>query len=202
MVQRGNSYHLRIQRYPFWAADIGMAASDADPYLAYLEALPTRERCLFAVSPDAYLEFAGLIRDLGFAAAIVAQDHAERLVWPWDEFDCLFIGGERKADAKAEWKLSAGAQRLCREARSRGKWVHMGRVNTFRRMQRAREMGCCSADGTYVKYARRLREREAGDFRESRGAVDLAAWRKWLADNPILWDFEAPALPVHREALR
>lgn len=211
MVQRGNSYHRRIGRYPCWAADIGMAASDADPYLAYLETLP-REGCLFAVSPDAYpdasesqrrgLEFAPLIRELGFPVAIVAQDGAEDLSWPWSEFDCLFIGGKRTANPRDEWKTGPQAESLCRAARRAGKWVHMGRVSSFdgdrSRIARARQMGCNSCDGTFLKYRRRRRSGEAEDARDDRGVPEIAAGLSWLAANPILWSFETPSHPAHR----
>ncbi|MES1975701.1 MAG: hypothetical protein V4472_24860 [Pseudomonadota bacterium] len=208
MVVRGNSYHLRIGRYPFWAADIGMAASDADPYLAWLDHLSTRDRCLFAVSPDAYpdaiesqrrgLEFAPLIREMGYPAAVVAQDGAERLAWPWEDMDCLFVGGERRS--RCEWKVSPAAERLVRAARNAGKWVHMGRVNSLRRLERARSMGVNSVDGTFVKYWRRKR---AGEDSHNRGGAELARWTAVLDAErtlPGFTDFETPSLPVHREA--
>ena len=53
---------------------------------------------------------------------------------------------------RLEWKESKAAAALSRAARSAGKWVHMGRVNSLRRFERARYMGCHSADGTYIKY--------------------------------------------------
>jgi hypothetical protein len=40
-----------------------------------------------------------VIRGLGFRAAYVAQDGHELFAPPWDEFDCLFIGGS------TAWKL-------------------------------------------------------------------------------------------------
>lgn len=217
MIQRGNSYHLRCHRYPWHAIDIGMAASDADPYLAYLEQRST-ERCLFAVSPDAYpdaveslrrgLEYAPLIRSLGFPVAVVAQDGAEALTWPWDELDCLFIGGKRTANPRDEWKTSAAAEGLVRQARDHGKWVHMGRVNggdgVGSRLERARAMGCLSADGTFVKYRRRHRVGEHVDARSQRGASELRRWLYWLDTNPSLpgfTTFESPSHPTHKRAI-
>lgn len=217
MIQRGNSYHLRCQRYPWHAIDIGMAASDADPYLDYLAQRST-ERCLFAVSPDAYpdavesqrrgLEYAPIIRDLGFPVAVVAQDGAENLSWPWDEFDCLFIGGKRTPNPHDEWKTSAAAERLVHAARNAGKWVHMGRVNSGdgvgSRMERARAMGCLSADGTFAKYRRRQRATDRPGDRDKRGASEIGRWLMWLDTNPTLPGFttsEAPSHPTHRAAL-
>ncbi len=213
MIQRGNSYHLRCHRYPFHAIDIGMALSDADPYLAYLEQRTT-ERCLFAVSPDAYpdaveslrrgLEYAPLIRSMGFPVAVVAQDGAEALTWPWDELDCLFIGGQRTPNPRDEWKISPAAERLARQARAHGKWVHMGRVNSEWRMERARAMGCNSADGTFLKFRRRQLPNEHATTRDGRGAPDIERWMTRLDMRqplPGFTTFETPTHPTHRLAV-
>lgn len=213
MIQPGNSYHLRTDRYAFHAIDIGMKWSEADPYLAWLDQRD-RERCLFAVSPDAYpdavesqrrgLEFAPLIRDLGFPVAVVAQDGAERLHWPWDELDVLFVGGERQANPNNEWKISGAAERLVHAARKAGKWVHMGRVNSGKgvgsRLERAAQMGCNSADGTYLKYTLRKRAGEDKNARYDRGVPDIIRWLTFLDNNPRLYGFETPSLPVHKSA--
>jgi hypothetical protein len=214
MLNPGNSYHLRVDRYPWWAADNGCFADKwvEDEHLSWLEALP-RDRCLFAVSPDVYpdaaaslergLQFAPLLREMGFPVAIVAQDDAEQLDWPWDELDALFIGGERRDNPADEWKLSAAAEALARRARNHGKWVHMGRVNGEDRTLRASEMGCLSVDGTALKYLRRRRKRDRSEMeRMARGAPDLSAWqRRARAKLPLpLEPLEAPALPIHREA--
>ncbi|MFF9040515.1 hypothetical protein ACF090_34190 [Streptomyces sp. NPDC014892] len=65
---------------------------------------------------------------------------------PWDAFDVLFLAGS------TEWKLGAVAERLAREAKARGKGVHMGRVNSRTRLGIAEWFGCDSADGTYLAY--------------------------------------------------
>jgi len=112
--------------------------------------------CLFAVAPDVVgdaeatltrsLPWLPKIRALGYPAAFVAQDGLEHLDVPWDEFDCLFIGGT------TEWKLGAAARTLIHEARHRGKWVHMGRVNSEKRYRYAHALGCDSADGTFLTF--------------------------------------------------
>jgi hypothetical protein len=51
-----------------------------------------------------------------------------------------------------EWKIGATASAVTAEARARGKWVHMGRVNTRTRVLQAKRMGCHSADGTYLAH--------------------------------------------------
>lgn len=213
IVQPGNSYGSRVDRYPCWAADNGCFAArwDEDTWLEWLDRLP-RDRCLFAVAPDVYpdaaatlersLTYSDLVRRMGYPVALVAQDGAEHLDIPWDEFDALFIGGKVARRGEREWKTGSGAEALCRQARLLGKWVHMGRVNSLRRIQHARAMGCNSADGTFVKYRRRRRQRDSSeDDRDARGAGELTDWLAFLDRQGILERFEAPALPVHRDAI-
>jgi hypothetical protein len=143
-----------------WCADngcYGKGYPGDDTWLAWLQAnahdAPT---CLFATAPDVVGDAAATlarsapwlpqIRQLGYPAALVAQDGLEHLSVPWATFDVLFIGGT------TAWKLGAHARGLIREARRRGKWVHMGRVNSERRYRYAHALGCDSADGTYLTY--------------------------------------------------
>jgi hypothetical protein len=112
--------------------------------------------CLFAVAPDVVADAQATldrsakwlpkIRALGYPAAFVAQDGQESLDVPWDSFDVLFIGGS------TEWKLGPHARRLIREAKSRGKWVHCGRVNSERRYRYMHSLGVDSVDGTYLTF--------------------------------------------------
>lgn len=115
------------------------------------------------------------IRALGYPAAFVAQNGIEKTCVPWDAFDVLFIGGSpecvpcgyvRPPDKEnrkrkvcphcnrrlKEWKLGPIARSLASDAKVRGKWVHMGRVNSWTRLRYAASIGCDSADGTYVKF--------------------------------------------------
>lgn len=114
-------------------------------------------RCLFVTAPDVVADAAATlarsrpwlprIRELGLAAALVAQDGLERRRVPWDSFDLMFVGGTTR------WKLGAAAADLIGEARARGKSVHMGRVNSARRWFLAAERGVDSVDGTFLTYA-------------------------------------------------
>ena len=110
--------------------------------------------CLFVTAPDVVGDAAQTLRNFaewrseldGFPVALVGQDGLG--VPPWDEFDALFIGGT------TEWKMGAQARRLIREAKERGKWVHMGRVNSYARGRYARWLGCDSIDGTQFSWFR------------------------------------------------
>lgn len=122
---------------------------------SWLQALPP-ERCAFAVAPDVPFDAAATlarsqpwlprIRSLGILAAFAAQDGLTEQTTPWDDFDVLFIGGT------TEWKMGRLARALIRAAKARGKHVHMGRVNSEKRLRYAKFIGCGSADGTYIAH--------------------------------------------------
>ena len=117
--------------------------------------------------------FLPVIRAMGFPVALAAQNGLTPETAPWDDFDVLFLGGspecvpcgyvrpatedERKRKRcplcgrlLKEWKLGEAALALANEAHRKGRAVHMGRVNSGRRMRIADAMGCESVDGTYV----------------------------------------------------
>lgn len=173
----------RMRQRPFdgqiWAADNGrFSASENysdDRYLAWLASMPA-ESCLFATAPDVVADptatlalsvpMLAPIRALGYPVALVAQDGLENLPVPWEDIDALFIGGT------TEWKLGEGARVLVAAARRRGRWVHMGRVNSFRRYRYAEQIGCDSADGTVLKHDPQR---------------PVMAWQGHVADNPSIW---------------
>jgi hypothetical protein len=147
-----------------WCADNGCYTSGfpgEEKWLAWLARhAHAASTCLFATAPDVVgnavatlqrsLPLLPRIRQLGYRAAMVAQDGLEALpapwVIPWDEFDVLFIGGS------TSWKMGQHARDLVAQAKARGKWVHMGRVNSGKRFQYAEAIGCDSVDGTYLTY--------------------------------------------------
>jgi len=144
-----------------WCADngcYGKGYPGDDAWLAWLGTYTPEERarCLFAVAPDVVgdaaatlarsLPWMPAIRALGYFAAFVAQDGLEALTVPWDSFDVLFIGGT------TEWKLGPHPRALVAEAKARGKWTHMGRVNSEKRFRYAAAIGCDSADGTFLAF--------------------------------------------------
>lgn len=150
-----------------WCADNGCFGKGYPGDAAWLAWLTRNAAdtgtCLFATAPDVVGDAIGTlrrslpwlpsIRSLGYLAAFVAQDGLENLPapWaiPWGEFDVLFIGGS------TEWKLGPAARELTREAKARGKKVHMGRVNSLRRFRYAEAIGCDSVDGTYLVFGPR-----------------------------------------------
>jgi len=177
-LSHGRSHLFNV----LWAADNGCYTNpdlNVDSYLAWLNVLREyQETCLFATAPDVVgdsqatwkrsKDILPIIREMGYAAALVAQDGIEDTMIPWDAFDCLFIGGS------TTWKLSNNAFWLCREAIKQGKWVHMGRVNSFRRLLYARFAGCHSTDGTQLKFA------------PDRRLYQLEKWLDFIAAQPTL----------------
>ena len=143
-----------------WCADNGRFGRGWPGFDAWLSWLASHRgaapQCTFATAPDVVGNAAATlaesrpwlpeIRALGFPAALVAQDGLEVLTPPWSDFDVLFIGGT------TEWKLGPEARSVAEAALARGKRVHMGRVNSLRRLRYAKSIGCHSADGTYLTF--------------------------------------------------
>jgi hypothetical protein len=135
-----------------WAADNdAYSAWDEGRYEKMLDAVARIPGCLFVACPDVVGD-AGATRELfrfwGYQLhdrrlpiGYVAQDGAGEEI-PWADIHALFIGGT------TEWKLGHEAAELVYEAQDRGKWVHMGRVNTWRRLEYAKSIGVDSVDGT------------------------------------------------------
>lgn len=167
-----------------WCADNSAFGKDGypgdDPYIEWLDAQPNREACLFAVAPDAICDhqrtyrrsFSALhrIRTIGYPAAFVAQNGARPDNVPWPTFDVLFIGGD------TAWKLGPVARRLVAAAKGHGKRVHMGRVNSERRLRYADHIGCDSADGTFLT------------FGPKKNLPRLESWLRAVIDQGTLWE--------------
>lgn len=143
-----------------WCADNGCYSGTYPGDSRFLAWLGRRRAyacaCRFVVAPDVPFDAAATlarsrpmfaaIREAGFRVALAAQNGQERLPVPWADIDCLFLAGDDR------WKLGPHARRLALEARARGKWVHMGRANSLKRLRQAQQIGCHSADGTYLAY--------------------------------------------------
>lgn len=143
-----------------WAADNGAFSSartfDPDRWLRWLADQPT-EGCLFAVVPDVvgdhaetlvlWHEWAQVVRDLGHRPAFVLQDGCTPDVVPADA-DCVFVGGS------TEWKLGPESVACMRFAKAQGCWVHVGRVNSLRRIRWCADLDGVvdSVDGTYLAF--------------------------------------------------
>jgi hypothetical protein len=142
-----------------WAADNACFTGktwDSSAWLRWLESKSNPSEALFATIPDvvgSHTEtlakwplWSKQVKDLGYKIAFILQNGCTSLDVPWGECDAVFIGGN------TEWKLGKEACLIVAEAKRRGHWVHMGRVNSLRRMQTAQMWGCDSVDGTYLAF--------------------------------------------------
>jgi hypothetical protein len=148
-----------------WAADNdafnGWDTDMERRFVRMVEAIGGLPGCLFVTCPDIVgdagltsllcEEYAPLLWRHGLPPAYVLQEPGvEYEDWwiPWGSIQALFIGG-----ATTEFKLGPEVEAIVAEARQRGLWVHMGRVNSLRRVAYAASIGCDSIDGTqWVRY--------------------------------------------------
>jgi hypothetical protein len=173
----------RIDTTTAWCADNGCFGNGYPGdtgYLGWLASMkPIAHRCAFAVAPDIPFDMTASlqrswpmlhrIREAGYPVALAAQNGAESICLPWNSFDVLFLGGD------TAWKLGLAAQVLTRHARAHGKQVHMGRVNSLKRLRYAHHIGCTSADGTYLT------------FGPDQNLPRLLGWLREVNDQGTLW---------------
>lgn len=109
--------------------------------------------CVFATVPDVVGDHAatrllfsawlGTYQRYGYPPAFVLQNGITGPAdVPWDSIAAVFVGGDD------QFKHSATACRIVDEANARGKWTHMGRVNTRIRITFANSNRYRSIDGT------------------------------------------------------
>jgi hypothetical protein len=110
-----------------------------DTWLKALEQnLPFVDTCIAVVIPDSvgdwestinnFREYKDIPKEYGYRTALVSQDGMQPDSVPWNDLDCLFVGGTDKH------KLSKEAMTLIQEAQRLGKWIHVGRVNSAKRI--------------------------------------------------------------------
>lgn len=98
-----------------------------------------RARCAFSVVPDApydkrgtlalYGRYVDTVCAFGYPPALATQDGMMPDDIPWPDVGALFIGGSD------EHKLGVEALHLIDAAKERGLWVHVGRVNSMKRIK-------------------------------------------------------------------
>lgn len=171
-----------VGSFPCWAADNGCFSAKWDPdrWLAFLTGWADLPGCLFAVVPDVVAdaaatrarwdEWAPIVRSLGYRTAYVLQDGEDGTTIPADA-DWLFIGGS------TDYKLSETVARI---VAGTDLPVHMGRVNSVRRMRTAATFGCASADGTLLAYG----------AESNIGVLERMVAQSWAAQTHLV--FPAP----------
>lgn len=153
----GAGYNL--QDVQVWALDNGCYTGKYPGDQAYLTKLDDWEehksRCLFVAVPDVIGDHVATlkrwptmskrIKDRGWTPALVAQDGTKPTDLP-AHLEWLFIGGS------TEWKLGDQCRALIRAAQANGTRTHVGRVNSQKRYRRFAELGCDTADGTFIAF--------------------------------------------------
>jgi len=201
LIQPDTMYLAKfIPCYTGWAMDNGCFAETKEkPFdgAAFLRKLdfalnqPEGADCLFAVAPDVFHKktmkgdpvatlkrsrpFFKPIRDLGAPAAFVAQDGMEMMIdrIPWDDFDCLFLGGSTAFKLGYPTRIIHGAPgytiskegavdrrtreyaRMIHLARIKGKTLHVGRVNSYARFIWCWALGADTCDGNFFRFGGR-----------------------------------------------
>lgn len=122
------------------------------PYLRMLRSCAGQPRLLWVAAPDVVADcnatmarfriWRPILEYYRLPIAFVAQDGQTSAGVPWDAIRCLFIGGS------TSWKMGDAADRLIFEAHDRSKLVHVGRVNTLKRMWHFSSRPVDSIDGT------------------------------------------------------
>ena len=155
--QNGNSVRKIARSGRIWAADnSAFGAWDQRKFQRMISriAYAGRSRFLWVACPDVvadapatlakWAEWFPVLSRLGLPVAFVAQDGIEKTpdLIPWPDMVALFIGGS------TDWKLGPEAAGLAKRAKSLGKFVHVGRVNSERRIKHCLEIGADTVDGT------------------------------------------------------
>jgi hypothetical protein len=141
----------------FWAGDNGSFTSNFDEvkFFSFFEKMVVYQKtCLFLTCPDKLCDpittmslydiYSSRIKAMGFKLAFVCQDGQENYEIP--ACDAIFIGGS------THWKLSKGADACINIAKNRNLWVHVGRVNTRKRIHHFSFRNVDSLDGTFIAF--------------------------------------------------
>jgi hypothetical protein len=136
-----------------WGADndcyIGF---DESKYIKMIERLPRVDTLKYITMPDVvgnhektivlFEEWHKKLHKEKLPIAFVLQDGCTVKDVPFDKTKAIFIGGT------TEYKLSETVRNIVEIAKKKNKWVHMGRVNSIKRITYARSIGVDSFDGT------------------------------------------------------
>lgn len=142
-----------------WALDNdGFAGFNENKFREACETIRDVPGCKFITAPDVFNKEQGIglhaqtldkwkewrpyLQTLGQPLAFVAQNGATINNVPWDELDAVFIGGS------TEYKLGPIAAAIVQRANELGKWAHVGRVNSEKRIAYAKSIGANSVDGS------------------------------------------------------
>lgn len=169
MFETLGSYHdVRKHGFSLWCGDNGRFSPNGTPenpinpkwteteWLKMLDYYSDdlRPLCRFMAVPDvpynahetmlAFDHYLPEVKNRGYPPALCAQNGMKPADIPWSEVAAVFIGGDD------EFKLGREGAAIAVEAHKRKKWVHVGRVNSYKRMIQV--WWADSVDGTMLAY--------------------------------------------------
>lgn len=135
-----------------WAADNAAFSNfNEERFIKMLEKIKGSD-CKFVACPDKVCDdvvtlklfhvWQPIIKKYNLPVALVLQDGMIADGIPYNILDAIFIGGS------TEFKLGEEVRKIVKKAKEMGKWIHMGRVNSNKRLRYAYEIGCDSVDGS------------------------------------------------------
>lgn len=140
-----NGVYAAYQKKRYWDEDMEV------DYFRMLDKLPKEKPPLFVILPDVVADwnatlalaqiYLPLLRDRGLPSAIALQDGCDFQEAMRLNTEAIFVGGS------TEWKL-ANIENAVRYFKPVGRWVHIGRVNTAKRLSLCLRAGVDSCDGT------------------------------------------------------
>lgn len=150
------SHESQAVRYP-WMLDNGAFSQEWNE-LRWRKRLRALSRytstCIAAIVPDVVFDadatldkwrkYHRLVAAMGYKTAFVTQNGLDIRDIPWDELDVLMIGGDHTH--------KMGSKPVREEARARGKWVHVARVNSVGKMLTYEDVD--SVDGNHFVHNR------------------------------------------------
>lgn len=162
--KNGNLPIRAIENGAMWAMDNdAFTGFHSKRFLSKLNRLKGSPHCLFVVSPDCvgnaaltldyFWYWQPIIHAMGYPVALALQNGMEGYAMPWGYISAVFIGGDTL------FKYTPYVASIAKEAKQRGVWIHMGRVNSHQRIRHAFAIGCDSFDGTgYAIEPERIRK--------------------------------------------
>ena len=173
-----NIYQLDIKqlrtpltRYRKWGGQWGLdngaySGLDVDTWSRMVDDANEDEDCVFVVVPDCVGDRAATNQMWNkykeqvwhSKRCYVLQDGDEPLP-AWDEFSAMFLGGTD------DFRIRPSTYEILKEAKARGKWVHIGRVNTPRNITRWYDLAD-SFDGSGIARFSHMLEAAASSLKE------------------------------------
>lgn len=149
-----------------WVGDNGaFHGFDKDMFMRSVkELLPYKSTCKCLTVPDVpfhwaptlakFKDWAPSLRRMGFPLGCAVQDGATVENIPWNELDAVFVGGSTQWKREHTPLFGSPVGEIIREAKCRGKWVHVGRsANSVKQVLYAYQLGADSVDGTNECFA-------------------------------------------------